>query len=330
MEYTSQKRSTDKWWGFYDYLNGNLVGLSHLDIVKKFNSHPALGVNEHHTLDSAYNTVLYLHGDSYSAYIQDVNFKCISGFQNINRYSGGNYTLDRTKRNILIIEIAEMQVRDYFGSLRMIKDVYEADKRKEITGLPHLPVSTDARYLSFFPDINTGLFFNKNINQNLECNLFNYNFMMPMFGSKAALNYYFFHRASGDVVISNDWKFLLQKESTIKYRIPITSDEMTELIENLNKIGNHYKQYGFSEIYLSIIPCTATIAQPEEYNNFIPLIQNDPRLALKIIDIYSVMKNSPEEYLCHGDTHWNINGKQKWVEMINEILAKNQTQLKNH
>ncbi len=180
---------------------------------------------------------------------------------------------------------------------------------------------------SILPQLSVDNFFNKYINQNLQCNLFNYNFIIPVFECKAALNYYIFNRASGDAMISEDRNFLFLKETVSKTDIgssyvPVNNSDITGIVNNFNKIYAHYKEEGFSEVYLSIIPNSATIVQPEGYNNLIPLIQNDVRLKMKVIDIYSVFKKSSDLYFLPGDTHWNFKGKQLWLDVVNEQLMK--------
>src|ERR1019366_9750435 len=97
-----------------------------------------------------------------------------------------------------------------------------------------------------------------------------YNFIIPVFEYKAALNYYLFNRASGDVVISNDRDFLFLNETVSgtdigSSYITIPDTEITHLVDNFNIIYDHYLANGFKEVYLSIIPNSATIVQPEGY-----------------------------------------------------------------
>ena len=150
-----------------------------------------------------------------------------------------------------------------------------------------------------------------------------------MFESKAALNYYVFNRASGDVVISRDKNYLLLKHTVIQEGnetsyVPVPGDELKKIIENFNTIYDHYRANGFKEVYLSIIPNTTTIIQPQGYNNLIPLIQNDPTLKMKVIDIYSVFKTTKADVFCHGDTHWNSTGRQMWIDLVNKTLSEQQ------
>lgn len=198
-------------------------------------------------------------------------------------------------------------------------------KKKSITATG-ISATTTTRQASIIPGCSINDLFNKYINQNLQCNLFNYNFVMPMFEAKAALNYYLFNRASGDVIISKDRNFLFLKE-TVTYTDEGSSysrfadNDITKLIDNINTIYEHYRQNGFNEVYLSVIPNSATIMQPGEYNNLIPTIQNDPRLKMKVIDAYTAFKNAKEVLYLPGDTHWNNRGRQMWLDMVNEKIV---------
>ncbi len=330
MKFIVEQRDNDKWWGVFQSRQGNLASMAHLDFLKKFYT-PR--IKEHiKPADPTYpkKSSLYLFGDSYTWSLRDTNFAGISSFHFINRYIGGSYHLDTTKRNILIIALGEATIREYFDSTRMIEDLYDSAKKKNnITGV-YLPQHPHTQFASFPFEMLPVNFFNKYINQNLECNLFNYNFIMPLFGCKAAINYYLFRRASGDIIISDDGKFLFHKSNVSPYVIsssyaPLTAEDIKILVGGFNKIYDHFKSCGFTEIYLSIIPNTASVVQPGGYNHLIPLIQNNPDLRIKIIDAYSLLKNSSEFLFFYGDSHWNGKGKQKWVDMVNEILTDNQT-----
>ena len=203
----------------------------------------------------------------------------------------------------------------------MIEEVKDS---ASIPASARLEQGSQTHYAALFP-LSLDAFFNKNINQNLQCNLFNYNAIIPMFQYKAALNYYLFNRASGDVVISNDRNFLFLKqtvsltEASSSYG-PLTGDEVTTLVNNFNTIYDHFKTVGFSDIYLSIIPNPATIMQPEGYNQLIPLIEKNPALKMKVLDMYTEFRNTNEVLYQPGDTHWNKAGVQRWVNRVNGIL----------
>jgi hypothetical protein len=327
MGFIAEKRDVNKWWGTYQCLNGDLVSMSYLDFVKTFNPGP-----DHDRLKTAphtgtENTVLYLDGDSYTWHLGDSNFAGLNSLVYINRDHGCNYHLDHTKKNVLIIEISERMVWDYFSSLRIFDEICDsAIKKKNIT-MGQEPGTAPGMYASMLPSVPFGELFNKYINQNLQCNLFNYQFIMPMFEYKAAINYYVFNRASGDVVISEDRKFLFLEKTVALNETgssygPVSSEQLGLLVDHFNQIYDHYKKGGFDEEYLSIIPNAATIVQPQGYNQFIPLIQNDPNLKMKTLDIYSIFKDSPDGIYWPGDTHWKYKGKQKWLDLVNIALRK--------
>ena len=329
MTYLSDKRNLVAWWGSYQCLNGDLVSMSYLDAVKMFNQpNPRTGFKTP-LYNGVRNTDLYLDGDSFSWHLKDSNFAGLSSFHYFERIHGCRYHLDTTKRNVLLIEISERYLQSYFSGLQMFDEVLDTSRKERRVSYSNITEQSRIRYASFVPSFDEHDFFNKYINQNLQFNLFNYEFMMPIFEYKAALNYYVFNRASGDVVISNDRKFLFFKETVSKTDVgssyyPVTQEERARIVEMLNNVYDHYKAAGFSEVYVSIIPNSATIMQPDGYNDLIPSVQKDPQLRMKVIDIYTPFKSSTEVYYLSGDTHWNFKGKQLWLDVVNERLQNDQ------
>lgn len=331
MQYISDNRDGTKWWDTYPCKHGDLVSMSYLDFVKRFNPDPDTSIIRRPAYTGPGKTVLFLDGDSYTWYwhLKDTNFAGVCEFHYIDRYHGGYYHLDTTKRNVLLIEISERMFREYFSTTRMMDEVVDSAIRKKSIALTHGLSQGQMQYASFLPGLQFNDLFNKNINQNLQCNLFNYNFIIPMFEYKAALNYYLFNRASGDVVISKDRNFLFLRNTVSLTDIsssygPLTADDITQFIEHLNTIYDHYKAAGFAEIYLSVIPNSATIMQPEGYNNLIPLIHNDPRFRMKTVDVFTAFRNSKEVLYHPGDTHWNKRGLMKWIATTNETLVRDE------
>jgi hypothetical protein len=218
---------------------GNLSRIAGLDFLNKF-YYAENNKLKHAICAGRGNVALYLVGDSYTKSIYDTNFACISDFYPINRYDGGYYHLDTTKKNILIIESTENCVREYFGSLRVLQEVRDStiNHKKEFANLLSSEVCNTG-YASFLSARSINDLFNKNINQNLQCNLFNYNVAKWIFEYKAALNYYLFDRASGNVVISKDKKYLLLKNTvsfidTGSSYFPLQQAEVAHLVDNVN------------------------------------------------------------------------------------------------
>ena len=323
-------RDNTKWWGRIQRANGDLVGLSHLDFVDFFLSPPNSHILDKSASIAPEKRELYLFGDSYAWNLSKYSFEGLTEFHFIDkRYGTRSFQLDTSISNVLIIEMTERFFRGYFETKQIFDDFYCQSGKKQDALIKTTPANILPDRRNFIQKIMPH-FFNDQINQNMEYNLFSYNFIMPLFETKAALNYYLFNRASGDVVISKDRKFLLLKETTVNSGIcssfaPVSSKEVSDIVDNLNEIFRYYKSCGFKKVYLSMIPNAVTILQPEGYNNLIPLIQNNEKLKMGVIDIYSVFRKSNEELYLHGDTHWNNTGKQKYVDLVNGILMQQLT-----
>lgn len=321
MEYISQARDTKAWWGEYQGKNGDLVNISYLDFVPRFCTIRDYAFRKQ-TYTLPKHVALYLHGDSYTEKIPDTAFTGIVSYQYGRRYSKNLvYKLDSTQKNILIIQVSERYVRKFFGNLDVYNRIYEARNTASAAAF-----SGKAHYAGLTVDALTDKLFNPNINQNLQYNLFNYNFLIPVMQYKAAFNYYVFGRASGDAVISKDGQRLFIRETTTttdfgSSYITIPQESITDIVHNLNAIYQHYREAGFAEVYVSMIPNAATIMQPEGYNGLIPRVQNDTALKMKVIDVYTPYSQTKEIYYRPGDTHWNNKGLQVWLKMVNDTIA---------
>ncbi len=301
---------------------------AYLSFVKELN----VDDNDHKTIRNARagdtgtsNTVLYMIGDSYSYAIADTAFSGLCGYNYYNRYFDNYCHPDPKKKNILVIEVSERFIRDFFSDYRL----YDHLKDSTIKEVSVIRLQQSICYAGLLPQFSMDSLFNKNINQNLEFNLFNYQFMSPVFELKAALNYYLFQRTlNAGVVISKDKKYLffgptLSSSFNTSSYFPLQSGEGRNIVNHLNGIYDHYKEMGFAEVYVSIIPNPCTIIQPAGYNNLIPDLQQDSALRMKTLDVYSRFKNTQADVYKHADTHWNMTGKQLWINMINEMIASN-------
>ena len=242
---------------------------------------------------------LYVFGDSYVMYLPD------TAFANVHRYTFGrrdytdiNYTLNPHRRNILIIENAERFIRMIGAQRGIYQHVRKAGADIEL--------------------------FNSAINQNLEFNLFSYNFITPVRKLKADLTYRCWARASGDAHVSEDGEYLFLA-STLSPRgpqssyEPVPAAELSLIETGMDSVYRHYRQEGFDEVYFSIIPNPASILQPKGYNGLIPALQAH---GLPCIDVYGAFKASSHagELYRRGDTHWNDNGMHVWLNLVNSVL----------
>jgi hypothetical protein len=234
-----------------------------------------------------------------------------TAFAGVYRYTFGrrdytdiNYTLDPRRRNVLVIENAERFIR----LVPTPQPVFQHIKRA-VAG--------------FRFDL-----FNPAINQNLEFNLFSYNFVTPIRKLKADLTYRCFVRASGDARVSDDGDYLFLA-STVSSRgalssySPIGPAELSTLESDMDTIYRHYRREGFDEVYFSFIPNPATILQPGGYNGLIPALQAYARTrGIPCIDVYTpfLAAARPADLYRRGDTHWNDKGMHVWLDLVNARL----------
>ncbi len=324
MQWVSDKRNEQEaWWGVHKNVEGDLVGMSYLHRVDTFCTPRDYAFTKpEYPLHKA---DLYVWGDSYTWKIPDTGYAGIRNYKYGWRYRDNLfYRLDSSQVNILIIELTERYVRPYFSGT----DIYNYVKKDGASAFQYMPYK---KVYAGFSVPSVQELFNPYINQNLEYNLFNYNFINPVRQMKASLNYYWFHRASGDVVIGNSGAQLFLKETVEGERVensyyPLQEGELQNLVHNINAIYDHYKAEGFDEVYISMIPNPATILQPEGYDQLIPLIENDTGLHAKIISVYSEFKQADKRIFRPGDTHWNNNGLQIWLAKVNKMLIRQNEQ----
>lgn len=322
QQISDARNDNDEWWGSHFAYEGDLVGMSYLYYEKKFHK-PGQRIYKPKQCDSGKGVNLVIWGDSYTQYFGDTCF-CADKYQYGRRYfSKLDYTLDSSKRNILIIESTERLVREYFANNRMANEVKLLSYKNVLSGIQryHKQVNTAAFSI---PDVS--MLFNEHINQNIEYNLFNYNFVSPARKMKAWMNYKVFNRASGDAVLSDDADRLFLKETTLKkgnsgYANPLTNEEIDKLVAVFNDLYDRYRNAGFDEVYLSLIPNAVAIYQPENYNMLIPRIQQHASLKMKCIDIYTVFRQHPDDMYWRGDTHWSNKGADEWLKIVNRILS---------
>lgn len=312
----------DEWWGSHFAYEGDLVGMSYLYYVKDFHK-PRQRVFAPRNCDNGKAVNLVLWGDSYTMHFRDTDF-CADRFQYGRCFwSSLDYEIDSTKKNVLIIECTERVVRNYFANNRMANEVKRKVVKSEITLNVHQNIGIKHAGITM-PDVTA--IFNDNINQNIEYNLFSYNFVSPVRKLKALMTYKVFNRASGNVVVADKGDRIFLKETTSDklkegYATPVSQNEIDKLVEVFNDLNNRYKAAGFDQIYLSIIPNAVTIYQPEGYNMLIPRIQNHKALKMKVIDVYTPFMQKPDGMFWKGDTHWSNAGADVWLKIVNKVIS---------
>lgn len=234
-------------------------------------------------------------------------------------YEAKKFHLDPSKKNILLIEMVERRVR------YTIPDTTTIYKHLGVVGRTNEETVRDINPTSWLANH----IFNKNIEENLEYNLFDYPLFTRIKEWKAQFNYSIFNRKSQDVFISNTREQLYyaptvdstSNTSSFKY---LDKSEVDALVLSLNQVYRHYRKAGFSEIYLAIMPNPVTILEPNliSYNGLIPRIQQHPAMQMPVINIYERLqqiKNKPIYQV--SDSHWSKEGFLAGIAQIDSVLA---------
>jgi hypothetical protein len=320
----SSRYDSTAWSGSEKYQYGDLYGLSYL---AKFRVKKPQGVNnlvKVDTITQTRNIDLYAMTDSYTWGILEEP----ALFNNVNhiKFAVSNerqilpVTLDKTKKNILILESSERNVRALFSDTAYLKrflDVQQVAQQAQTTQVKEIPKKISLKFKI------------KEIDPNIEFNTWDYRFLTPIKQLKAQLTHKLFNRVNPDVYVSPDEKYLLYGQTIDTTYIqssfkPIGKKELNNIINAINNTANYYKAKGFDEVYLAIIPNPVTVLYPTYqgniYNQLIPLIQNNKTLKCKVVDAYAAFKGSNHQLFCTSDTHWNYNGEKLWVELMNREL----------
>ena len=322
------------WWCKHSNMGGgDLVKLSYLDDIKKFWAYKDYQFPK--AADSGRKNInLYIYGDSYTEDIPDSAFANVNEYHYNTKLKPKTYLLDTGKRNILIIEITERLTLESFSGpaiynvLKCEEPVPPAPVKNEpVQPGSATPAATPQRKARYTLVSKTN--YSQIINTNLEYVLFDYKAINRIRQYKADMNYGLFHHASGDVAISDNGQYIFFKPTveqggTYSCYTPVPDDQLNSTVSTLNEIYEHYKRAGFAEVYFSVIPGAATILQPDNYNGFIPRLYNNPVLKMPVIDVYSIYKKNadPASLYRKGDTHWNNNGLQIWLGLVNNELRR--------
>jgi hypothetical protein len=262
------------------------------------------------------NTSLIIMGDSFTEK-ERIEKKHFKGLSNYNRYfitDNIKVKLDTSERNVLIIETVERHFRERFSkpftNLEVIKNQIVLEK-------------TNVRNLK-------DRLLNYNVPYNAERHesiLFSSDFFLTFKECKAWLNWKLFNRLDQKVILSKDEKHLLfyldaQPSGINSSFDKISEEEIKLMVDNLNKTYQQYKKAGFDEVYLSIIPNKSSILGTDlgEYNHLIEQIQKQSALEMPFFDIYTPFHNSNKVFYERGDSHWNCEGKQMWLDLVNSKL----------
>lgn len=212
--------------------------------------------------------------------------------------------IDRTKKNILVIETTERYARWRLKIKQLIA-----------FGEKYIPLNKEEVKLS--------------AEDNLHYLLTNFDFFLSFKEIKSYLYFHLFNRYDSRIARPNDSGRLFLNEtidenlfsSSHSYLLDL---EIDEIVENLNRINDDALKMGYSAVYLSIIPNATSIYNynGKKYNHLIERIQAHPELKIQVIDTYQLFMNRTENVFHVSDSHWNSFGQQLWLNKVNEALEK--------
>ncbi|HLO43287.1 MAG TPA: hypothetical protein VK175_03070 [Leadbetterella sp.] len=155
-----------------------------------------------------------------------------------------------------------------------------------------------------------------------ESLLFGSDFMMKIREIKASLNLWLFGKTDEKVKLhKGHLLYYLDVNPGISSCFDKIEDvEIALMVKNVNLTYDYYKGLGFDEVYLSIIPNkTSVLAQDlGSYNHLIEKIEGDQKLKMPFISVYQDFLK--RNLYLKGDSHWNCEGQQIWVDKVNEKL----------
>jgi hypothetical protein len=295
-----------------DYRFGDLYRLSALPQFKQAPPDCSASIRSSDTA----STHLYLIGDSFSEpqRLSQSDFR-VSHFQRVAWDYKQRVQLDPAKRNVLLIESIERHVREHFA--RPVNEfIVEADTTR--THAPQLPLKQRI----------SNEFHRSDVEERLETALFSRDWAFWFKELKASLTLNWFSRENASVSLSNDHQhlFLRSDTDTSKTRLSsfayIPDRDIDVFVDSLNRVAQRYRQLGFDAVYLSVIPNKASILDTTrgDYNHLIERIQQHPGLRVPTIDTYQAFKNSPQSPYLKSDTHWNCEGRARWLNLVRQKL----------
>jgi hypothetical protein len=306
-----------------DYRYGDLYRLANLPQFKEFQNRENAVIPKQKLNN---NTNLFVIGDSFTEKERvSPNNLVADTYTNVHWSKQAEIQLDTSLRNVLILETVERTFKEHF-SVEVKNFTFKENNKGDLVVKKSWKRQIKDGFLSslnyIFPN-------SEGIELRLEHTIFNYDFFLFFKELKAKLNLELFDRVGKNVVISKKKDAIFYYEEA-DYRekqsafYPVSQDEIDVFVAQINATKAKYQKAGFDEVYLSIIPNKTSIMSPDlgNYNHLIELIQKDKRVNVPIIDTYSEFSKFPQKYYLKSDSHWNTQGRDIWLEKVNNILSK--------
>lgn len=214
--------------------------------------------------------------------------------------------LDPGKRNILIIECTERNVRWRFLSTDILSIGTNPEPAEE--GAANIELAAE---------------------DNLQFMLTHLEWQLPFKELKTSIYLNYFDKFS-PMVDKPDGSGRLYLKETVDPESgasafnPVSDDEIKKIVAGLNQICSEHRALGFDEIYVSLIPNTSSIYKKTNlpYNHLIERIEESPEAEFECIDVYKTFITKKKSLYHINDTHWNSSGKAIWLEKVDSVLNK--------
>jgi hypothetical protein len=217
--------------------------------------------------------------------------------------------LDQTKKNILIMECTERNVRWRFLNTNILS-------------IGKDPVSLEE---------DDGSHINLAAEDNLQFMLTHLEWELPLKELKTNIYLNWFGKFSS-MVDKPDGSGRLFLSETVDPQNPNSSfstvgdDEIKKIVDCMNKEYDDLRAMGFDEVYISLVPNSSSLYKkyPLPYNHLIERVEQNPERKFPYIDVYGIFnQKKTHQSLYHiNDSHWNTSGKKIWLAKVDSVLDK--------
>lgn len=267
---------------------------------------------------------LYTLGDSFT----NIDTAYYAAEKNVHVWVGRSsprlIRLDPRKRNIMVIEVIERMLQERFhdDTWRMYTDQAFVDSSYQA------PAAVAANWTETL----LGTRFGTDLNSRLEFMLFNNDMALLAKEAKAALLLNWFDRTTG-ARLSADRKaafYAMETDTTglLSSFRHLKQSDIDVVVHHLNRITQYYREMGFGEVYLTLIPNKSTVLAPTlgTYNHQIERVERHPALQPTVISLIDTVRRNPGWYHL-GDGHWNRQGRRYWLNRVNGLVTTSPTEL---
>lgn len=304
-----------------DFRYGDLYRLANLPQFKQKRSIPCPKTPVAHTG----NTDFYAIGDSFmEPESMDSSDFVARTYTYIHWTDSLSVQLHPARRKVLLIETVEREVRNHFTTLHYPLWVSQRPIRARAVS-----------HSGFFHDLNNFLtgpseLRQSRVEERLENLLFGADFFNFFREIKARLTLDWFGRTFGITTVTPDGRHLLiswdidTTRNTSNFNA-VSAAELDTLVAHANAMRQHYLQAGFDEVLLSVIPNKTTVVNPPmgRYNRLLERLETHPALQVPLISVRKRFMQSGPKLYQRGDSHWNCEGRQIWLEAVNRKISEN-------